>query len=64
MLFRSKVCEIALLNPDVAYVGWDIALDSEGRLELIEGNYSADPDVLQKADQVGKWNKLKQYEQR
>ena len=61
---KEKVCEIALLNPDVAYVGWDIALDSEGRLELIEGNYSADPDVLQKADQVGKWNKLKQYEQR
>lgn len=61
---KEEVGEIALVNPDIGYVGWDIALDSEGRLELIEGNYSADPDVLQKADQIGKWNKLKKYEQR
>ncbi len=41
--------------PAVRYVGWDVAITSAGRPILVEGNDSANFDVQQMADQVGKW---------
>ncbi len=49
------VREAALVVPTVRYVGWDVAIGSDGRARLIEGNAAADPDLSQMPDQVGKW---------
>lgn len=53
----AKCKELALVVPDVRYVGWDIAIDENGEVVCIEGNYSADPDASQAIDQVGKYEK-------
>lgn len=49
------VKQAALVVPEVRYVGWDVAIDSEGNIQLIEGNYGADPDVTQMPCRIGKW---------
>lgn len=53
----TKCKELALVVPDVRYVGWDIAINSKNEVVCIEGNYSADPDASQAIDQVGKYQK-------
>lgn len=45
--------EIAMVLPKVRYVGWDVAITSNGPV-LIEGNDRGMMDVQQQADQVGK----------
>lgn len=51
-----RVCkEVAQVTPSVGYVGWDVAVGKNGEVIIIEGNASADPDVSQIPDQVGKW---------
>lgn len=52
---KEKAEELAMVIPDVRYVGWDIAVDKDEKIICIEGNYSADPDVTQTTDQVGKY---------
>lgn len=52
---KERVKELAIVIPDVRYVGWDIAIDKNENVICIEGNYSADPDVTQTTDQVGKY---------
>lgn len=49
------VKQAALLNKFVRYVGWDVAIDDRGEVQLIEGNYGADPDVTQMPCRIGKW---------
>ncbi len=49
------VCKAALVVPEVRYVGWDVAIDADGSVKLIEGNYGADPDVTQMPCRIGKW---------
>lgn len=49
------VSRAALVVPEVRYVGWDVAIDQEGNVLLIEGNYGADPDVTQMPCRTGKW---------
>lgn len=49
------VRQAALVIPEVRYVGWDVAIDSDGNTQLIEGNYGADPDVTQMPCREGKW---------
>lgn len=39
----------------VRYIGWDISIGENGEIYIIEGNFAADPDITQVADQVGKW---------
>lgn len=56
---KDKAIELAKVNMDVRYVGWDIAIDKNGEIICIEGNYGADPDVTQATDQVGKYFKYK-----
>ncbi len=50
------VSRAALVVPDVRYIGWDVAIDSDGNTQLIEGNYGADPDVIQMPCRIGKWH--------
>lgn len=50
----------AKIIPTVRYVGWDIAVGKNGEVIMIEGNKSADHDVTQVADQVGKWPQYKE----
>lgn len=55
----EKVTELvrnaAKVVPAVRYVGWDVAVDAAGDVQLIEGNYGADPDVTQMPCRIGKW---------
>ncbi len=46
---------LAMVVPDVRYVGWDISIDENGNPVCIEGNYGADPDAPQTTDQIGKY---------
>lgn len=55
----SAIKKAAHYIPTVRYVGWDIAVGKNGEVIMIEGNKSADHDVTQVADQIGKWSKYK-----
>lgn len=52
---KDIVTRAAMVIPDVRYIGWDVAVDVEGNVQLIEGNYGADPDVTQMPCRMGKW---------
>lgn len=62
--FWDHICETvkkaALINPDIKYVGWDVALEQDGTACIIEGNCASDPDVVQMPDQIGKWSVYKE----
>lgn len=58
---REKVKEAARLVPTVGYIGWDIAINKEGQIIIIEGNAAADPDISQMPDQIGKWDLYKPF---
>jgi hypothetical protein len=41
--------------PTVRHVGWDVAINNENEIVLIEGNPRGDAAAAQMAEQVGKW---------
>ena len=51
----KTVTETAKVVPSVRYVGWDIAIGKDGRVIIIEGNKSAEPDAEQITERVGHW---------
>ena len=51
---------MAHVVPAIRYVGWDITVGKNGEVIIIEGNKSADHDVTQVADQIGKWPQYKE----
>ena len=55
----NKACELvkeaAMVIQDVRYIGWDVAVDENGNVQLIEGNFGADPDVTQMPIRRGIW---------
>ncbi len=51
---KSFVFEAANVIPESRYIGWDVALTEEG-FEMVEGNYMADPGLLQSVDKIGKY---------
>lgn len=53
------VISAAKVIPEVRYVGWDVAVDDDGNVQLIEGNYGADPDVTQMPCRIGAWPAFK-----
>lgn len=53
------VKEAALINSEVRYVGWDIAISQDSKICIIEGNCASDPDIVQMPDQIGKWPEYK-----
>lgn len=54
----NTVKEAAKVIPDMRYIGWDVAINENYDIVLIEGNPGADPDIVQIPDQVGKWNEF------
>ncbi len=50
----AKVKKIALVNPNIPHVGWDITINDKNQVELIEGNYAPGFDMPQAVDQIGK----------
>ena len=56
-----KVKKAALIIPSVRYVGWDVTVDKNGVIMIIEGNFGPDPDVLQIPDGIGKWPLYEPY---
>lgn len=52
---KNLVYKAASIVPEVRYIGWDIAIDAFGNVQLVEGNYGADPDVTQMPCRIGKW---------
>lgn len=56
----ETVKEAAVICPDVKYVGWDVVLDNDDNIVIIEGNCASDPDITQIPDQIGKWPKYKE----
>ena len=57
----DTVSAAARVVPDVRYVGWDITVNDQHEVVIIEGNQSAYPDILQIPDQVGKWPLFKPF---
>ena len=55
----DTVKDAAKVMPNVRYVGWDIALNTEGKACIIEGNCASDPDITQMPDQIGQWDQYK-----
>ena len=55
----DTVINAANLLPELRYVGWDIALNREGRPIIIEANAMPGFDLLQGPEQVGLWPKYK-----
>ena len=51
---RLAVMKMAKLIPTVHHIGWDIAINSEGNVELIEANSNPDVHVQQSADLTGR----------
>lgn len=51
--------EAARLTPSVKYIGWDIVVNENGKLLLVEGNSSPDPD-FQQLHYKGLWQDYKQ----
>lgn len=51
---KRFVCELARVEPEVGYVGWDIVSQQDGSFAVIEGNDNADHDV-QQIDGNGIW---------
>lgn len=54
----NTVKEAATKTDGVRYVGWDIAVTSDGRVEIIEANPSPGVQLLQ-SDGKGRWNTIK-----
>lgn len=55
----NTVKSAAMVTPWIRYVGWDVALKSDGSVCIIEGNCASDPDIIQMPDQIGKWEKYR-----
>lgn len=64
---RAMVVKMARTVPSLKHVGWDIAINSAGEPEFVEGNEAPGSDIQQTADSVGKMHIyqpfIKEYEQ-
>lgn len=54
----STVREMHQLTPDAPIVGWDICVDSDNQVAVIEGNHLPDIDVLQSPLKIGLRDKI------
>lgn len=58
-MVREAVEEVAHYLPQSRFIGWDVAI-LQDRVELIEGNYIADPGLMQSLDIGGQLIQLKE----
>lgn len=54
----DMVKKAAMMIPDVAYIGWDVAI-MENDVQLIEGNHDPGHDLMQMGDDKGKYELIK-----
>ncbi len=47
--------EAALVYADMRYIGWDVVIDKNYNVVLVEGNPGADPDAEQITTKEGRW---------
>lgn len=40
--------------PEIRHVGWDVTINKNGEIVIIEGNHESAPGILQEIDQIGK----------
>lgn len=57
----QTVKKAALVFPDIRYVGWDVVIDDQYQIVLVEGNPGADPDAEQITTREGRWPYYKKY---
>ena len=57
-LVKEEVIKAAQLIPEVAYIGWDVAILKDS-VALIEGNHDPGHDVVQMIAQTGLYHKIK-----
>lgn len=59
---KTRVAEACLHCVDInRHVGWDIAITDKGEIEFIEANATPNFDLLQAADQIGKFDIYDRY---
>lgn len=51
----------AKVVPDMRYIGWDVVITKDNKVELVEGNPGADPDAEQITTREGRWPYYKKY---
>lgn len=56
---KAFVLSAAKIFPKARYIGWDVAITQNG-FEMVEGNYMADPGLLQALDKQGKYQVFKE----
>lgn len=57
----ETVKKAALVFPDMHYIGWDVVITDQYKVELVEGNPGADPDAEQITTKEGRWPYYKKY---
>lgn len=50
----NVVSEASKVVPEIRYVGWDVTINEDGDIVLIEGNNNSGAYILQEIDQIGK----------
>lgn len=63
---KNQILEIAMVSPKVRYIGWDVAVNPQGNIEIIEGNPFTGPFQLPASlsGKKGIYPKLKEYMQK
>lgn len=51
----KTVQNAALVFPDMHYIGWDVVINKDNQVVLVEGNPGADPDAEQITTKEGRW---------
>ena len=51
----KTVQNAALVFPDMHYIGWDVVINKDNQIVLVEGNPGADPDAEQITTKEGRW---------
>jgi len=60
-LIKCTVTEAASMVPDIAYIGWDVAI-LENDIAIIEGNHDPGHDIVQMIAQTGLYHKIRDIE--
>ena len=57
----DAVTKAALVTPELRYTGWDVVIDENYDIAIIEGNSAAEPDGEQVTTKTGRWPLYKKY---
>ena len=57
----DTVTKAARVTPELRYTGWDVVIDENYDIAIIEGNSAAEPDGEQVTTKTGRWPLYKKY---